>query len=174
MPVHGLGGQALQSFPLPFQRSILSPFGPILPEQLSIRIDDDQSRAAIDHQRRARSDVDHEIVHAHHARDAQRAREDRGVVGAASAFHRQAGDVLPLELTRIGRSHDVGYEDVVTLQFSLRSLVPTRQVAQQPPRNVEDVPFTLAEVVVLEAVEDRRQLTERRFEGPLCVDALLA
>ena len=117
------------------------------------------------------------VVQADDRRHFERAREDRGVIGAAAGVGGEAADLRPVDLRRERRRQLVGDQHrrlVELAQQVARRRDALAQVHPQPADQIGDVALALAQVRIGDLVEDRAELVEHLLHRPLGVDALLA
>jgi len=108
--------------------------------------------------------------------DAERAREDRRVIGAAPRVGGKAQDARPIELGDHRRRELVGDQHarrIEVLEQVPRPALLAAQVHPQPPCHVVQIALALVKVGILDVVEDGGNLVERALDRPFRVDALL-
>ena len=99
------------------------------------------------------------------------------MIGPAAGIDGEALDAGPVELRRERRGELVGEENrrpVELAQQLARPAGAVPQVQAQPPGDVGDVVLTLAQVLVLDAREDRAELFVGAMHRPRGVHLLLA
>jgi hypothetical protein len=107
----------------------------------------------------------------------ERSRQNRGVIGAAAGVRGKAANLGPVDLRSQRRRELVGNEHgrLVHLAQQIAGgghAVP--QVHAQPPHQIGDVAFPLAQVGIGDLVEHRAELLEHLLERPFGIDLLLA
>ena len=118
-----------------------------------------------------------DVVQADHRRHAERARQDGGVIRAAAGVGGEAADARPVELRHDRRRQLVGDEHarlIEILQQVARAALLAAQVHAQAAGHVVQVALALAQVRILDVVEDDGELVEGALHRPLGVDALVA
>ena len=134
------------------------------------RIDDDFASLAVDDHRRAGRHPPADVVQADHRRHAERSREDRGVIRAASGVGREPADSRPIELRDDRRRQLVGDEHarrVEILQPIAGAALFVAQIHAQAAGDVVQVALALVQVRIVDVVEDRGELRRARAAPPI-------
>ena len=123
-------------------------------------------------------DVLGRLAEADHGRDAERARKDRGVRGAAAGVDGQPGDAAPIHLRGHRRRRVVGDQHERARRLRQQRVPASRACRRAgscaPAGDVGDIAAAARAGRVVDVVKERRHLVERALHGPLGVDLLLA
>ncbi len=119
------------------------------------------------------ADVLGDVLQADHARDLERARQDRRVRGLAADVGAEGHARGAVQVRGVGR-RQVVRDDHRARRRHRRPHVDAEQVAQDAIAHEVDVAAALAEVVLLDGVEDGLDLLDGAAQRPLGVDLLLA
>ena len=153
-----------------------SPPGADLREGLLVRLQPDVACRAVDRHQRAGRDHRAGVVQPGDRRHADRPRQDCGVIGPAAGVGDERGQPGPVELSDHRRRDLVGDQH----QWSVEAVEQVCRIARgpqvhaQPADDVGDVALSLAQVGVLDAVEERRDLLERPLQRRLRIQPFLA
>ena len=145
------GDQPLQLLPLELELALLEP---VLGEDRTIRIDDDDVARAVDDQQLVLPDQRARVVRRNDRGHVQAARDDRGVRSHAAEIGQERREVVILELDHVGRREVVRDEDRLLLGVG-RPHRPrlAHQHLEHALDDLHDVGLALAQVRILDRIE---------------------
>ena len=165
--------EALQLVPLEPRLVLLQA---VLGEHRAVRVDDDHALRAVDDQQLVLADQRARVVQRDDGGNRERARHDRRVRGGAADVRHERREGVLAEEDHVGRRQVAGDEDhvrVLARRASRQAPLEPASAAEHALGHLAHVGLALAQVLVLDVVELRRQLVELHAQRPFGVAALL-
>jgi hypothetical protein len=138
---------------------------PVVPLRLGGDGDEDFALRPVDNRGRPTLEVVGRTADTRDPRDAQRAGDDRHVVGDAALLRHDGQCVPPIEMDHVARHHRLGDDDRWTLEVSQRLREPRIQVRQDTAGDVAQVDGLLRQVGVVHRLKATGELLGRLVNG---------